>query len=71
MALDEARVANDPMHQRAKLDVSFDYRRFGHHYLAKRDLPDAIEYQRKTLAMRRDLAAADPKDVWKQDRLGH
>jgi tetratricopeptide (TPR) repeat protein len=27
--------------------------------------------QRKTLAIRRDLAASDPKDVWKQGRLAY
>ena len=29
LALDEARLANDPGHQGAKLDLSFDYSQFG------------------------------------------
>jgi len=69
MALDEARLANDPGHQGAKLDLSIDYNQFGEYYQAKHDLPAAIAYGRKTLAIRRDLVAADPKDVWKQERL--
>jgi tetratricopeptide (TPR) repeat protein len=71
LALDEARLANDPGNQGAKLDVSFDYSQFGTYYETKKDLPTAIEYQRKTLAIRRDLAASDPQDVWKQDRLAY
>jgi hypothetical protein len=35
------------------------------------DLPTAIGYQRKALAIRRDLVASDPKDVWKQERLAY
>ena len=69
MALDEARLAKDPGNQGAKLDLSFDYSQFGAYYWLEMDLPAAIEYQRKTLAIRRELAASDPKDVWKQDRL--
>jgi non-specific serine/threonine protein kinase/serine/threonine-protein kinase len=71
MALDEARLANDPRAQGAKLDLSFDYSQFGEYYFDKHDLPTAIGYQRKTLAIRRDLAASDPKDVWKQERLAY
>ena len=71
LALDEARLASDPGNQGAKLDLSFDYSQFGTYYQAKHDLPNAIEYQRKTLAIRRDLAASDPQDVWKQDRLAY
>jgi len=67
--LDEARLASAPAHQGAKLDLSFDYSQFGEYYLNKHDLFTAIDYQRKTLAIRRDLTAADPQDVWKQDRL--
>jgi non-specific serine/threonine protein kinase/serine/threonine-protein kinase len=69
LTLDEARLAQDPGHQGAKLDLSFDYSQFGEYYARMHDLAAAIEYQRKTLEIRRELAAADPKDVWKQDRL--
>jgi tetratricopeptide (TPR) repeat protein len=69
LELDEARVANSPGDQGAKLDLTFDYSQFGEYYEAKDNLPTAIEYQRKTLALRRDLAASDPRDVWKQNRL--
>jgi tetratricopeptide (TPR) repeat protein len=71
MELDEARLANDPGRPGAMLDLSIDYSQFGEYYEAKHDLPAAIVYQRKTLAIRRDLAASDPKDVWKQDRLAY
>jgi hypothetical protein len=53
------------------MDLSFDYSQFGRYYLDKHDLPTAIEYQRKTLALRRDLASSDAKDVWKQDHLAY
>jgi eukaryotic-like serine/threonine-protein kinase len=69
LAVDEQRFANDPEDQRIKLDLSFDYSQFGQYYSAKGELPTAIRYQRKTLAIRRDLAASDPEDVWKQERL--
>ncbi len=68
-ALDEARLANDPGHQGAKLDLSFDYGELGQYFERQRNFLSALEYQRKTLAIRRDLASSDPKDVWKQDRL--
>jgi eukaryotic-like serine/threonine-protein kinase len=71
MELDEARLANDPAHPAAKLDLSIDYSQFGEYYQIKQDLAAAIVYQRKTLAIRRDLAASDPKDVWKQGRLAY
>jgi tetratricopeptide (TPR) repeat protein len=69
LALDEARLANDPGHRGAKLDLSFDYSQFGGYYERKDNLGKAIEYSLKTLAIRRDLAASDTQDVWKQDRL--
>jgi tetratricopeptide (TPR) repeat protein len=69
LALDEARLVNEPGDQRAELDLSVDYSQFSTYYYAKHDLPTAIEYQGKALAIRRELAASDPKDVWKQNRL--
>ena len=69
MALDEMRLANDPTHQGVKLDLSFDYSQFATYYAVQEDLPTAIGYERKTLALRRDLAASDPQDVWKQESL--
>jgi non-specific serine/threonine protein kinase/serine/threonine-protein kinase len=71
MDLDEARLAKDPRHPGAKLDLTFDYSQFGEYYEVKNDLRTALVYQRKTLAIRRDLAASDPKDVWKQGRLAY
>jgi tetratricopeptide (TPR) repeat protein len=71
MQLDEARLANDPGRAATKLDLSIDYGQFGEFYQKEHDLPSAIEYQRKTLAIRRDLATSDPKDVWKQGRLAY
>ena len=69
LAIDEQRFAKDPGDQGIKLDLSFDYSQFGQYYSVKGELPTAIRYQRKTLAIRRDLAASDPQDVWKQERL--
>lgn len=69
LAVDEQRFAKDPGDQGIKLDLSFDYSQFGQYYSMKNELPTAIGYQRKTLAIRRDLAASDPEDVWKQERL--
>jgi tetratricopeptide (TPR) repeat protein len=69
LAMDEQRFAKDPGDQGIQLDLSFDYSQFGQYYAEKNDLPTAIRYQRKTLAIRRDLAASDPHDVWKQERL--
>jgi tetratricopeptide (TPR) repeat protein len=69
LAVDEQRLARDPGDQGIKLDLSFDYSQFGQYYSMKGELPTAIRYQQKTLAIRRDLAASDPEDVWKQERL--
>jgi hypothetical protein len=69
LAVDERRFARDPGDQGIKLDLSFDYSQFGQYYSAKGELPTAIQYQRKTLAIRGGLAASDPEDVWKQERL--
>ncbi len=69
LAMDEQRFARDPGDQGIKMDLSFDYSQFGQYYSWKGELPTAIRYQRRTLAIRRDLAASDPEDVWKQERL--
>jgi tetratricopeptide (TPR) repeat protein len=67
--LDEARLASKAGAADVKLDLSFDYSQIGTYYWNKEDLPKALEYFRKTVSMRRELAASDPQDVWKQDRL--
>jgi hypothetical protein len=62
LAVDERRFARDPGDQGIKLDLSFDYSQFGQYYSAKGELPSAIQYQRKTLAIRGGLAASDPEE---------
>jgi non-specific serine/threonine protein kinase/serine/threonine-protein kinase len=67
--LDSLRVseaANDPV---AKMDLAIDWSQLGVYYEVRQDLSKAIEYTKKTLAVRRELAAADPKNMRLQDRL--
>jgi non-specific serine/threonine protein kinase/serine/threonine-protein kinase len=69
--LDQAcvrRAPNDPEH---KMDLAIDLSQLGYYFFRKQDSTRAIEYIRASLALRRELAEADPKDMQAQDRLAY
>ncbi len=67
--LDESRTVHAPRDPVAKLDFAIDLSQWGTYYSMKKDIPSAIEFTRRSLALRREIAAANPKDAWAQDRL--
>lgn len=68
--LDEQRVRGDPSDRQAKLDLSFDYSQDADFQVKQlKDLPAALALYEKTLAIRQELSASDPKDVRLRDRL--
>ncbi len=59
---------NDPEH---KMDLAIDLSQWGEYYAGKNDFAKAIQYTQESLAMRRELASADPRDARAQDRLAY
>jgi len=69
--LDESVVRaapNDPEH---KMDLAIDLNQWGEYYGQKKDIAKAIQYTRASLAIRRELASADPRNARAQDRLAY
>ena len=67
--LDQACVRaapNDPDH---KMDLAIDLSQWGEYYENKNDFAKAIQYTREALAIRREIASSDPKDVRAKYRL--
>jgi non-specific serine/threonine protein kinase/serine/threonine-protein kinase len=69
--LDALRVRDRPDDPVAKMDLAIDWSQWGGYYELRKDMPKAIEFTRKTLALRRELAAADPQNKRLQDRLAY
>ena len=67
--LDDQRVRANPSSREAKLDLSFDYSQDATFQVSRKDLPSALALFEKTLAMREELAASDPKDIRLRDRI--
>ena len=51
--------------------VAIDLGQWGEYYEVKKDITKGIQYIRSSLAIRREIAAADPKDAWAQDKLAY
>jgi serine/threonine protein kinase/tetratricopeptide (TPR) repeat protein len=69
--LDESVVRaapNDPEH---KMDLAIDLSQWGEYYEHKNDVAKAIQYTRSSVAIRRELAAADPNNARAKDRLAY
>lgn len=66
--LDDACVRAQPNPEH-KMDLAIDLGQWGEYYHGKNDFPKAIQYTQKALAIRRELASADPKDARAQARL--
>ena len=69
--LDEQRWRQAPNDPVAKLDFAIDLSQWGGYYSATKNLRSAIEFTRRSLELRREIVAANPKDAWAQDRLSY
>ncbi|HYL39540.1 MAG TPA: serine/threonine-protein kinase [Bryobacteraceae bacterium] len=69
--LDAACVRAEPNNPEHKMDLAIDLSQWGDYYQEKNDIAKAIEYIRGALAIRRELAAVDPKNMRTQDRLAY
>jgi tetratricopeptide (TPR) repeat protein len=69
--LDESCVRAQPNNPEHKMDLAIDLSQWGEYYQQKHDIANAIEFTRAALAIRRELAAADPKDMRAQNRLAY
>lgn len=68
-AIDAARLAAQPENADRKLDLSFDLSMLATLSAESGDWRSAKDYFARTVAIRRELAAADPKNVRYQERL--
>jgi tetratricopeptide (TPR) repeat protein len=69
--LDQSAVRAAPNNPQHKMDLAIDLSQWGEYYQGKKDFAKAIQYTQASLAIRRELASADPKDAWAQDRLSY
>jgi tetratricopeptide (TPR) repeat protein len=69
--LDAASVRAAPNNPETKMDLAFDLSQWGQYYEWKDDTAKAVQYVRAALAIRRELASGDPKDMRAQDRLAY
>jgi non-specific serine/threonine protein kinase/serine/threonine-protein kinase len=70
--LDAQRVAANPLDSKARVDLSIDLAEIGGRYLdvgAASDPAAALAYYHRALALREEVAAADPKDVMARTRV--
>src|SRR5579863_1032406 len=69
--LDELSLRAEPNNPGRKMGLAIDLSQWSEYYEKKDDFAKAIRYTRASLAIRRSIAAADPKDNWAQDRLSY
>ena len=69
--LDEQRVASQPGNRQALLDLSFDLSQNGTFYQLRGELDKALESFTRTLSIRVQLSASDPKDKRLRDRVAY
>jgi tetratricopeptide (TPR) repeat protein len=69
--LDSACVRRAPNSPEHKMDLAIDLGQWAEYYEWKNDIAKGIEYARAAVAIRRELAAADPADTRAQDRLAY
>lgn len=68
--LDQRRTEVHPEDRQARLDLSFDYGEDAEFRETQgKDLPAALALYRKTLAIREELSASDPRDIRVRDRV--
>jgi tetratricopeptide (TPR) repeat protein len=69
--LDAACVRAAPNNPEHKMDLAIDLGQWAEYYEHKNDIAKGIEYSRASVAIRRELASADPRDARAQDRLAY
>lgn len=69
--LDAACVRAAPNNPEHKLDLAIDLGQWAEYYEWKNDIAKGLEYSRADVAIRRELASADPRDTRAQDRLAY
>lgn len=69
--LDDSAVRAAPNNPERKMDLAIDLSQWGEYYQGKKDFAKAIQYTRESLAFRRELASADPKDAYAQEKLSY
>jgi eukaryotic-like serine/threonine-protein kinase len=69
--LDESVLRAAPNDPGNKMALAIDLSQWAEYYQGKNDIAKAIEYTRASLTIRRELAAADPKDTWAKDKLSY
>lgn len=69
--LDEPRAKQAPNDPVAKLDWVIDLSQWAEYYKLKKNIRTAVEFTQKSLALTREIAAANPKDTWAQERLAY
>jgi eukaryotic-like serine/threonine-protein kinase len=69
--LDEIAVRAAPNNPERKMDLAIDLSQWGEYYQGKNDFAKAIQYTQASLAIRRELVSADPKDSRAQDKLSY
>jgi eukaryotic-like serine/threonine-protein kinase len=69
--LDESGLRVTPNNPDRKMGLAIDMSQWGEYYEGKKDIAKAIQYTRASLAIRRELAAADPKNAWAQEKLSY
>ena len=69
--LDAALVRAAPNNPDHKMDLAIDLGQWGEFYDGKGDTAKAIQYTKEALAIRRELASDDPKDMRAQNRLAY
>lgn len=69
--IDERRLASAPANRQAQLDLALDWASIGGLYRQKQQLVAAASSLERSLAVRQQLAASDPKDDYTRGRLAH
>ena len=69
LALDEPRLRSDSGNRTALFDVAIDLSNLGYAHQVRHELPQAVDLYQRSLRMREELAASDPKDVLAQAKV--
>jgi eukaryotic-like serine/threonine-protein kinase len=69
--LDESVLRAAPNDPDCKMGLAIDLSQWAEYYQGKNNIAKGIEYTRASLAIRRELVAADPKDARAKDKLSY
>jgi eukaryotic-like serine/threonine-protein kinase len=69
--LDETTLRGAPNNPERRMALAIDLSQWAEYYEGKKDIAKAIQYTRASLAIRRELVSADPKNAWAQEKLSY